>query len=332
MRLLTALLVEGVAGGGGPEPLPCQPASLYPWPIFHIVNNVTTVTLKNGSTILKPRNLNDANGIFQYKGVWHAMNQAGGGTWSHAVSHDGARWAHVQDALVAGPHNSSWDHSGPCDGTVSFPDLGVAPYNGSTPIILYGPDCAEGLKPPPPAAAAVAAAAAAAVGLRLGDAPRVEPATPADPTDPLLREWVKTQPGPVTFEGIPCSFPGRVWKSKVGNYWNMLCSYDVGPPTPGGHAGPWVRYSSTDPALMKWKLADLNFTNVHGAASAGALFHALPGAPSAAEGGAQNAFLVLRCHFLLNKPISFDKTGSGQTEGNNFIKRTRRFHVQVPRI
>ena len=153
MRLLTALLVEGVAGGGGPEPLPCQPASLYPWPIFHIVNNVTTVTLKNGSTILKPRNLNDANGIFQYKGVWHAMNQAGGGTWSHAVSHDGARWAHVQDALVAGPHNSSWDHSGPCDGTVSFPDLGVAPYNGSTPIILYGPDCAEGLKPPPPAAA-----------------------------------------------------------------------------------------------------------------------------------------------------------------------------------
>jgi len=83
---------------------------------------------------------------------------------------------------------------------------------------------------------------------------------------------------------------------------------------------------------MKWNLADLNFTNVHGAASAGALFHALPGAPSAAEGGAQNAFLVLRCHFLLNKPISFDKTGSGQTEGNNFFKSTRRFHVQVPRI
>ena len=66
------------------------------------------------------------------------MNQAGGGTWSHAVSHDGARWAHVQDALVAGARNSSWDHEGPCDGTVSFPDLGAAPYDGSTPIILYG--------------------------------------------------------------------------------------------------------------------------------------------------------------------------------------------------
>ena len=113
----------------------------------------------------------------------------------------------------------------------------------------------------------------------LGDAPRVEPATPADPSDPLLREWVKTQPGPVVFDGVPCSFPGRVWKSKVGEHWNMLCAFA------GSGKGPWARYSSTDPRLMTWKLADLNFTNVHGGAAAGALFHALPGAPTAAEGG-----------------------------------------------
>ena len=154
---------------------------------------------------------------------------------------------------------------------MSFPDLGAAPYTGSTPVILYGPDCASPLPPPkpPPSPPTVG----------LGDAARVEPATPADPSDPLLREWVKTQPGPVVFDGVPCSFPGRVWKSQVGAYWNMLCAYD------GSGKGPWARYSSTDPALMTWKLADLDFTNVHGGAAAGALFHALPGAPTAAEGG-----------------------------------------------
>ena len=140
-------------------------------------------------------------------------------------------------------------------------------------IAFEGPDCAipvppHKLPPPPPPAVVV-----------VGDAARVEPATPADPSDPLLREWLKTQPGPVVFDGVPCSFPGRVWKSQVGDYWNMICAYA------GSGKGPWARYSSTDPALMSWKLADVNFTNVHGGAEAGALFHALPGAPSIAEGG-----------------------------------------------
>lgn len=77
------------------------------------------------------------------------------------------------------------------------------PALGTVPIIMYGPDCAQ---PIPPSG-----------GLGLGDAPRVEPAIPADPSDPYLTKWVKTQPGPVTFDGPPCSFPGRVWKSKNGN-------------------------------------------------------------------------------------------------------------------
>ena len=37
------------------------------------------------------------------------------------------------------------------------------------------------------------------------------------------------------------------------------------------------RYASTDPTLMRWKLADLNFTNVHGAAAAVRHFLALSG-------------------------------------------------------
>ena len=130
---------------------------------------------------------------------------------------------------------------------VSFPDLGKAPFDGSTPIIMYGPDCGKPLpkSPPPPALSAERAQTG------LGDTPRVEVALPANVAgDPYLTNWVKTQPGPVTFdgtfsdeqmchsdypnlplilapfmtylfpgEGKPCSFPGRVWKSKVGDYW-----------------------------------------------------------------------------------------------------------------
>jgi hypothetical protein len=48
-----------------------------------------------------------------------------------------------------------------------------------------------------------------------GDAARIEVAWPAaGGADPYLREWEKAVPGPVAFEGVPCSFPGRVWKSK----------------------------------------------------------------------------------------------------------------------
>ena len=64
---------------------------------------------------------------------------------------------------------------------------------------MYGPDCGHGLSPPPQPSLGRAA---------LGDAPRVELALPKDPTDPMLRDWVKQTPGPVVFEGTPCSFPG----------------------------------------------------------------------------------------------------------------------------
>ena len=52
----------------------------------------------------------------------------------------------------------------------------------------------------------------------------VELAVPADPDDPYLANWVNGgggAAGHVTFEGIECQFPGRVWKSEAGPYWNM---------------------------------------------------------------------------------------------------------------
>ena len=94
--------------------------------------------------------------------------------------------------------NTTWDDKGACDGTLSFPDLGGAPFDGSSPVILYGPDC--GVSVP------------------------FDVAVPADTDDPYLTNWKnRGQPGHVTFEGIECQFPGRVWKSRVGPYWNLLC-------------------------------------------------------------------------------------------------------------
>merc|ERR1712072_427174 len=251
-----ALAARVSAGPITGDPFPdtadeCQAASAQPnWPTYHIVNNVTLHS--DGHATMEP--LNDANAIFQYKGLWHVMNQAGGGNWTHAISADLAHWFHIDDALGRNG-SSSWDHSGPCDGTASFPNLGYGPYDGSTPVIMYGPDCGQ--------------------PIGSNDAPRVEPALPADPTDPYLRKWVKTPNGPVKFDGTPCSFPGRVWKSKAGNYWNMLCALDG--------KTPWARYTTEDPQLMSWKLAASSFTSgTDKGAAAGALFHKIPGAPKGA--------------------------------------------------
>ena len=108
---------------------------------------------------------------------------------------------------------------------------------------MYGPDCS---KPIPDASAG----SRGLLGARDGDAPRVEIVKPtAVASDPFLTNWQKTQPGPVSFEGTPCSFPGRVWKSKVGDYWNMLCALDG--------KSPWARFTSSDPSLMVRRAACL---------------------------------------------------------------------------
>lgn len=87
--------------------LECQRASVQStWPTYHVVNNVTNVIVcKNGHCawrlVMEP--LNDANAIFEYKGLYHAMNQAGGGNWTYTISNDLVSWYRVRDALGRGP-------------------------------------------------------------------------------------------------------------------------------------------------------------------------------------------------------------------------------------
>ena len=229
------------------------------------------------------------------------MNQGGGGNWTHAISNDLVRWFHIADALQPNK-SSSWDQYGPCDGTVSFPDLGEAPFNGSTPVIMYGPDCTVPISQRRDGRRVREAAGGRG---RVGDAPRLEVALPADPSDPALSTWAKLQPGPARFSGAPCAFPGRVWRSKVGPYYNMLCALDHRNPH-GDAQRPWARFTSTDRRLMHWQLANNSAeqhhcTNQYGIpcsnfihsptdkapwypaetarSGAGALFHKIPGHP-----------------------------------------------------
>ena len=261
MRLLLPL--AAALAGSVAAPLECTSADEQPlWPTFHLFNNVS----RDSHGHLQMEGLNDANGVLEYKGIFHAFVQGGlgrsglvgdwsTGGWTHAVSNDLVRWFHVKDALGRGPSTSTWDHDGPCDGTLSLTD-----GNGSGPLIMFGPDCADRLKKPRTS--------------MLGDYPRIAVARAVDPSSPYLLDWQKDPSGePVSFDGPPCSFPGRVWRSEVGDCFNMLCSF--------GQGKSWARYTSNSPDLLSWKVAEREFTQPSIAGGGGgALFHEIPNAPS----------------------------------------------------
>jgi len=215
-RYLGSLFLVAVYG----EALECTSWSSEPsWPTYHIINPVS----RNADGVLSVQPLNDANAIYMYKGIYHAMCQEGGGNFTHAVSNDLVHWYHLKNALSPEP-NTTWNYKGACDGTVSFPKGGP----GEGPVVLFGADCAIPLEK------------------GLGDAPRVGQARPADVTDPYMVEWV-FGPRNASFEGFPCSFPGKVWRSEVGPYWNMVCALNG--------VTPWARYTSTDPDVAKYYIA-----------------------------------------------------------------------------
>ena len=87
------------------------------WPNFHILNNVTRRS--NGALVME--DLNDANALFHYRGLWHVMFQSGDGPppygwrWAHKVSSDLVHWYPIADALTPNMStNTSWDEKGAC--------------------------------------------------------------------------------------------------------------------------------------------------------------------------------------------------------------------------
>ena len=122
LLLLAAPEVDASVEAGGSSIFPCaQVQASQQFPSYHLMNNLTRHS--DGSLGLEW--LNDANAIFQYKGVLHVMCQGGGSKtssgafvgWTHAVSEDMVRFRHLKPALVSNA-SSSWDSKmGPCDGT-----------------------------------------------------------------------------------------------------------------------------------------------------------------------------------------------------------------------
>ena len=56
----------------------------------------------------------------------------------------------IDDSLSA-QKSIGFPDMNPCDGSLSFPDLGDSVYNGSTPVIVYDAACGVPLAPPPKA-------------------------------------------------------------------------------------------------------------------------------------------------------------------------------------
>jgi hypothetical protein len=279
--VLALVLVPAPAVGVRATPIECTDATTNPnWPTFHVINAVSRDP-KTGAYVAE--HLNDANAVFEHAGIYHVMNQGSTGpspvpvdsanqtvvvNITHAVSNDLVHWYRVQDAV---PRTIQ----GACDGTVSFP--GGSAF-GTSPVLLFGPDCADPDGFPHEGE------------LGSADYPRVATAFPADPNDPHLIHWRKALRNVSFVNGTtpsePCSFPGKVWRSTVGPYWNMLCS----PHWTGNWGGAWARYTSTDPALQSWTLADPNFIThapihpggndpiAHIDAASGAMFNPIPGA------------------------------------------------------
>ena len=217
------LLLAGAAAA----PPECQPRrGVHRWlPQYHLMAQMQRV----GGTWW-PGDLNDANGILQHRGVFHALFQTpvwangvngtgdppachgdlelcGPHAWAHVVSQNLAHWRRLRDALVPTAGSAVDGVDGDCDGTLSFPA-------GLGPTILFGADCA------------VPVGGHGRLGASVGDAPRVAVARPTNASDPLLEDWaMDSADNPIVFaEGSPpCSFPGRVWRGNDDGRYNLVC-------------------------------------------------------------------------------------------------------------
>jgi hypothetical protein len=192
--LWTLLFVAAAAARATQAPDPCATGSISPQ--FHIT----------GMGI----GPHDANAIFQYKGMWHAMHQANWTDWAHLVSNDMVHWTRLESALFP---NGDWD------GSLTLLD--------GKPVIMY--DCFN-LKDCLPANATPG----------LGDNPLVGVARPVDLSDQNLTTWNKDPHNPIYIQlenGEPVSrgFAGYPPPFPPFRLWPFLTGFPfTGPPISGG--------------------------------------------------------------------------------------------------
>nr|Q9FSV7.1 RecName: Full=Sucrose:sucrose 1-fructosyltransferase; AltName: Full=Sucrose 1(F)-fructosyltransferase; AltName: Full=Sucrose:sucrose 1(F)-beta-D-fructosyltransferase; Flags: Precursor [Lolium arundinaceum]CAC05261.1 sucrose:sucrose 1-fructosyltransferase [Lolium arundinaceum] len=163
--------------------------------------------------------MNDPNGPVYYGGWYHLFYQYnpkgdswGNIAWAHAVSKDMVNWRHLPLAMVP---DQWYDSNGVLTGSITvLPDGQVILlYTGNTDTLAQV-QCL---------------------------------ATPADPSDPLLREWIKHPANPILYPppGIGLKDfrdPLTAWFDHSDNTWRTV----IGSKDDDGHAGIILSYKTKD--------------------------------------------------------------------------------------
>nr|QUJ17880.1 vacuolar invertase 1 [Hemerocallis fulva] len=178
----------------GPSKLKTRFEGPYPW------TNKMLSWQRTGFHFQPENNwMNDPNGPMYYKGLYHFFYQYnpdsavwGNISWGHAVSKDLLHWTHLPVAMVP---DQWYDEGGVWTGSATIlPDGRV--------VMLYTGGTNESVQVQ-------------------------NLAVPADPSDPLLREWVKSDANPVLFPPSnidPQDFrdPSTAWYEPSDSTWRIV--------------------------------------------------------------------------------------------------------------
>jgi beta-fructofuranosidase len=177
--------------------------------------------------------LNDPNGLFQFRGVYHVFYQHnprgaawGAISWAHVASTDLAHWTRLPLALAPGPQ--SYDADGVFSGSVTVVD--------GVPRLLY-----------------TCVSLFAVRGYYFQQQCAAEP---VNASDPWLREWRKRDDiNPLAMAPPPGGVhsqwrdPSRAWRDAPGGPWRLLLGAQV------ACAGAAALYQSYD--FVSWSYAGL---------------------------------------------------------------------------
>jgi beta-fructofuranosidase len=175
--------------------------------------------------------MNDPNAPMYYKGYYHLFHQYnpfaavwGDIAWAHAVSTDLVHWLYLENALEP---DQWYDKNGVWSGSATIGPDGV-------PFILY-----TGVKKKP--------------SKMDGHYTQMQNmAVPADPSDPLLRKWIKVHQNPIATHPANVSEedfrdPSTAWQQRDGS-WMFTVGGKI------GTRGVAFQYQSTD--LRNWTLQE----------------------------------------------------------------------------